>query len=379
MIARFATALQDTERFGHDMIFQRALIREFANVSVAVFLALLAITLTVQLVRLLGRAAGGAIPSDAVIAFLGFFTLYALPLLLSVTLFVAVLMTLVRSYRDSEMVIWLGSGQSLTAWLKPVFAYALPIVALIALLALVVSPWAADKGLQYAAQIEERDDVSRVTPGVFGESKNRERVFFVEAVADDASRVRNVFISSVQQGRQGLMLSRSGRLTTAENGDRFIVLEDGRRYEGEPGTAQYRVTEFDRYALRVQRKVRETPELTARNASTLALIGVFSDAFRGELMWRIAIPVSALLLALMAIPLSFVNPRAPRLVNLIFALLIWISYWNLMVLVRGRIAQDRLDFWIGVWIVHGVMLLLLLAMYVHRANPFLLQRHRSRK
>jgi len=360
------------------MIFQRALIREFANVSVAVFLALLAITLTVQLVRLLGRAAGGAIPSDAVVAFLGFFTLYALPLLLSVTLFVAVLMTLVRCYRDSEMVIWLGAGQSLTAWLKPVLAYALPIVALIAILALLVSPWAADKGVQYAAQIEERDDVSRVTPGVFGESKNRDRVFFVEAVEDDESRVRNVFISSVQQGRQGLMISRGGRLMTADNGDRFIVLEDGRRYEGEPGTAAYRVTEFERYALRVQRKERETPEVKARNASTLVLLTVFSDSFRGELMWRIAMPVSALLLALLAIPLSFVNARAPRLVNLVFALLIWITYWNLMVLVKARIARDRLDFWIGVWIVHGVILLLLLALYVYRTNPFLLRLRRFR-
>jgi lipopolysaccharide export system permease protein len=371
-------ALQGAESLDNKMIFQRALIREFANVSVAVFLALLAITLTVQLVRLLGRAAGGAIPSDAVVAFLGFFTLYALPLLLSVTLFVAVLMTLVRCYRDSEMVIWLGAGQSLTAWLKPVLAYALPIVALIAILALLVSPWAADKGVQYAAQIEERDDVSRVTPGVFGESKNRERVFFVEAVEDDESRVRNVFISSVQQGRQGLMISRSGRLMTADNGDRFIVLENGRRYEGEPGTAAYRITEFERYALRVQRKERETPEVKARNASTLVLLTVFSDAFRGELMWRIAMPVSALLLALLAIPLSFVNARAPRLVNLVFALFIWITYWNLMVLVKARIARDRLDFWIGVWIVHGVILLLLLALYAYRTNPFLLRARRSR-
>ena len=361
------------------MIFQRALIREFANVSVAVFLALLAITLTVQLVRLLGRAAGGAIPSDAVVAFLGFFTLYALPLLLSVTLFVAVLMTLVRCYRDSEMVIWLGAGQSLTAWLRPVLAYALPIVALIAILALLVSPWAADKGVQYAAQLEERDDVSRVTPGVFGESQNRERVFFVEAVEDDENQVRNVFISSVQQGRQGLMISRSGRLMTADNGDRFIVLEDGRRYEGEPGSAGYRVTEFERYALRVQRKARETPEVKARNASTLALLADFSGAFRGELMWRIAMPVSALLLALLAIPLSFVNARAPRLVNLVFALLIWITYWNLMVLVKARIARERLDFWVGVWIVHGVILLLLLALYVYRTNPFLLRARRSRR
>jgi lipopolysaccharide export system permease protein len=360
------------------MIFQRALIREFANVSVGVFLALVAITLTVQLVRLLGQAAGGSIPSDAVVAFLGFFTLYALPLLLSVTLFIAVLMTLVRCYRDSEMVIWLGSGQSLTAWLKPVCAYALPIVALITLLALLVSPWAADKGAQYAAQVEERDDVSRVTPGVFGESRNRERVFFVESVADDASRVGNVFISSVQQGRQGLMLSRSGRLVTADNGDRFIVLEDGRRYEGEPGTAAYRVTEFESYALRILRKARDAPEVTARNASTATLVTVFTHAFRGELMWRIAIPVSALLLALLAIPLSFVNARAPRLVNLVFALLIWITYWNLMILVKARIAQDRLDFWIGLWVVHGAMLVLLLVMFAHRTNPFLMRLRRLR-
>ena len=96
-------------------------------------------------------------------------------------------------------------------------------------------------------------------------------------------------------------------------------------------------------------------------------------------MWRIAMPVSALLLALLAIPLSFVNARAPRLVNLVFALLIWITYWNLMVLVKARIARERLDFWVGVWIVHGVILLLLLALYVYRTNPFLLRARRSRR
>ena len=106
--------------------------------------------LTVQLVRLLGRAAGGKMPSDAVLATLGFITLWALPLLLAVTLFIAIMLALMRSYRDSEMVIWLASGQSLTAWLRPVLAYALPIVALIALLSLVVSPWAAEKGTEYS-------------------------------------------------------------------------------------------------------------------------------------------------------------------------------------------------------------------------------------
>jgi len=97
------------------MIFQRALLKEFASLAGAVFMTLFAIALTTRLIRLLGQAAGGKIPTDAVIAFLGFFALHALPVLLSLTMFISVLLTLTREWRDSEMVIWFGAGLSLTA------------------------------------------------------------------------------------------------------------------------------------------------------------------------------------------------------------------------------------------------------------------------
>src|SRR5215213_7009751 len=125
------------------MIFQRALLREFASLAGAVFMTLFAIALTTQLVRLLGRAAGGQFPSDAVVAFLGFFALGSLPVLLSITMFISVLLTLTRGWRDSEMVIWFSSGLPLTAWLKPVLVFALPQFAVIAALSLFISPWAA--------------------------------------------------------------------------------------------------------------------------------------------------------------------------------------------------------------------------------------------
>src|SRR5438552_3352589 len=125
------------------MIFHRALLREFAGLAGAVFMTLFAISLTTRLIRLLGRAAGGQVPSDAVVAFLGFFALGALPVLLSLTMFIAVLLTLTRGWRDSEMVIWFSSGLSLTAWLKPVMLFALPQVALIGALSMIISPWAA--------------------------------------------------------------------------------------------------------------------------------------------------------------------------------------------------------------------------------------------
>ena len=116
------------------MIFRRSLLREFTATGIATFFVLLAITITTQLIRFLGYAARGNISSDAVLTFLGFASLRYLPHLLSITLFISVLMTLTRSYRDSEMVVWFTSGQGLNSWIRPVLIYAAPVTVVIATL-----------------------------------------------------------------------------------------------------------------------------------------------------------------------------------------------------------------------------------------------------
>jgi lipopolysaccharide export system permease protein len=360
-----AKVSHDTARFSQ-VIFHRALLREFAGLAGAVFMTLFAIALTTRLIRLLGQAAGGKIPSDAVVAFLGFFSLGALPVLLSLTMFISVLLTLTRSWRDSEMVIWFGSGLSLAAWMKPVMLFALPQIAVIAALSLFISPWAAQMAEQYRTKVESRDDVSRVSPGVFGETSNRERVFFVESISGDASAVQNVFVSSVHQKKAGVSMSRTGRTETASNGDRFIVLEDGRRYEGMPGDEQYRVMEFDRYAARIETREGAEPQLTHKSLPTWSLIQDPSHINLGELLWRVGVPVSAAVLALLAIPMSFVNPRAGRSLNLLFALFTYIVYSNLLSVSQAKVAQGRLDFALGLWLVHAGMILLLLTMFAQR-------------
>ena len=348
------------------MIFHRALLREFASLAGAVFMTLFAIALTTRLIRLLGQAAGGKIPSDAVVAFLGFFSLGALPVLLSLTMFISVLLTLTRSWRDSEMVIWFGSGLSLTAWLKPVMLFALPQIAVIAALSLFISPWAAQMGTQYASRLEARDDVSRVNPGVFGETSSKERVFFVESISGDSSVVQNVFVSSVHQQKSGVSMSRTGRTETAPNGDRFIVLEQGRRYEGAPGGEEYRVMEFERYAARIETKEGSSPQLTPKSLPTWALLSDPTPANLGELLFRFGVPLSATVLVLMAIPMSFVNPRAGRSANLLFALFTYIVYSNLLSVSQARVAQGRMEFGVGFWLVHAAMVALLLFMFARR-------------
>ena len=350
------------------MIFLRTLLREFANLAVAVFLSLFLIALTTRLIRLLGQAAGGKIPSDAVVAFLGFSALNLLPVLLSLTLFISVLLALNRAWRDSEMVIWFNSGLSLAAWLRPVLFFAAPLVFVIALLSVFISPWSAQMSEHYRSRIDSRDDISRVEPGAFGESRSKERVFFVESIAGDKASVQNVFVNSIQHRRTGVMMSERGFMEYAPNGDRFLVLLSGRRYEGTPGEADFRLMEFERYSTRIQTKEGDEPEATHKSLSTLALIESPTRNNLGELLWRIGVPLSALILAMLAIPMSFVNPRAGRSVNLLFALLTYMMYSNLMSVSQARVAQGKLAFSTGWWLVHAVMLVLLLALFAQRMS-----------
>src|SRR5262245_35961521 len=100
--------------------------------------------------------------------------------LLSATGFLSVLLTMTRAYRDSEMVVWQTSGLSLIGWFRPVLLFAAPIMVLVALLSVYMTPWAIGKAEQFRHQLENREDTASVTPGIFRESKNAERVFFIE-------------------------------------------------------------------------------------------------------------------------------------------------------------------------------------------------------
>lgn len=351
------------------MIFQRAAIREFTHAGAGVFVALFAVLITTQLIRLLGQAAGGKIASEAVIALLGFGAISYLPVLLSLTLFVAVLMTLSRWYRDSEMVVWLASGIPLTAWIRPVLWFVGVPVIVIAILSLLLAPWATGKSEAYRQRMDQRDDLARVSPGAFNESNSADRVFFVESVAGSEGKVKNVFISSIQQGRLGVMATAQGHAETMPNGDRFLVLDRGRRYEVTAGTAEYRMTEFDRYALRIETKEARGLDESPRSKPVWQLVRDRQPAYLAELLWRLGLPLAALNLALLAIPLSFVNPRAGRANNLVFALLTYMVYSNLLSVSQAWVAQGKLRFEIAVWAVHLGMFLLLLVLFYRRQNP----------
>ena len=358
------------------MIFRNALWRELVATAAATFLVLLGIVITMMFVRLLGQAASGAITSSALVTLLGFSTINYLPILLSLTLFISVLMTLTRSYRDSEMVVWFSSGMSLAQWIRPVLMFAVPLVLIIAVLSLLLSPWAMSNSDEVRRRMDTRDDVSTVSPGVFRESRQAQRVYFVEEVPGNENLVANVFVSSTQHGRQGVMVAARGFQEIAPNGDRFLVLLNGRRYEGEPGDTEYKVYEFGRYAMRIETAESRAPSepATRKAMPTLSLLRDMAPGNVAELSWRVGLPASALILSLLAIPLSFVNPRAGRSMNLVLALLIYMTYSNLLSVSQAYIAQSRIPASVGLVGVHAAMLAVLLVLFYRRLVPFSLFR-----
>ncbi len=347
-------------------LFQRALVREFAVTGLLVFVVLLSIVVLSQLIRLLGDSVSGVLAVDGVLVLMGFASLNYLPVLLSISLFLSVLLVLTRCYRDNEMVVWFCTGIGLTRWIRPVLWYALPVAGTIALLSLVLSPWALTKAEEFKHQLDSRDDVAVATPGAFRESKQADRVYFIENVDVGRNRIGNVFVQSVQNGKTGIVVAKQGLQETVANGDRFLVLLNGTRYEGTPGQRDFKTVEFERYSMRIESAETRQEAPPLQSYSTLRLLREPNSWNLSELEWRLGLPLSALILSLLAIPLAFVNPRAGRSLNLIMAMVIYMIYNNMISLTNAWVGQQKIDPISGLLGIHTLMFALMAMLFYRR-------------
>ena len=342
----------------HKVVFERALRRELSQLAIGIFAVLFAIMLATQLVRLLNDAVGGRIAPEAVAALLGFSALQYLPTLLALTLFSTILVCLSRQYRDSEMVIWFASGNSLFSWTLPILRFALPVVLVIASLTFFFTPWGIGKGIEYREKANSRSNATHISPGVFRETSGSNRVVFVEAMDESNGGVSGVFIREIENGRLMLVTAGQGRKQTMQNGDRFLVLDQGRRYEMVPGASDLRVVEFASYAARIELKEHYQQAPSVRQTPTFELFKATDRWSRAELVWRIGLPLSALMLSLLAIPLSYVNPRGGRSWGVVFALLTFMIYNNIQSVLQSLVQQEKLAAQVGFFAAHVVAFLL---------------------
>jgi lipopolysaccharide export system permease protein len=349
------------------MIFQRALRRDLLNTAGAVFTILFTITITIMLIRILGQAAGGKVASADVVALIGFSALNYLPVILNLTGFISVLLVVTRSYQDSEMVVWFASGLSLSKWIRPVLLFSIPIVIATTVLSLYLTPWSNEQSAKYKERYANRQDIARVSPGRFQESSSANRVFFVEGISGDTNKVKNVFVSTQVKGKTSVVVAKEGTIEFDQNGDKFLVLHQGRRYDGVPTQSDFQLMEFERYGLLVASKSEAVVgDTSARALTTRQLIENRNNFNDAELLWRIALPVMGVLLMLLAIPLGFVNPRGGRSANLLIALFLFVFYSNMMSVAQSAVVQKKMTLMLAWWPVHVAALLIVLTFFLWR-------------
>ena len=340
------------------MLFHSSLRKELARSFGASLVVLVTIVMTMTLIRTLSQATRGAVNPQEVLMVMGYTVLGYLPPILTLCLFIAIVGTISRMYRDSEMVIWFASGRGLAGFLGPLFRFAWPVLVVIAVLALGIWPWANQQTQELKDRYGRRGDLERVTPGQFQESASGSRVFFLDKDTPDNRSGRNIFISTNERGKETVTSARSGRVEIVGD-QQFLLLLNGQRLESSGNGSELKISEFEEYGNRVGGvSLGDVNSSPAKARSTLTLLLEPTRIHLGELAWRIGLALAALNFVVIAVTVSSSNPRAERSGNLVFALFAFIVYYNLLSLGQSWIGSGRTSFTGFLLALHGGVLLL---------------------
>ena len=345
------------------MLFDSTVRRELARGFGATLVVILTIVLTMFLIRTVGQAASGAVAPQDVVLLLGYVALGHLPTMMALSLFVAIVVTLGRMYRDSEMAIWFASGVGLSRFVRPVLRTGWPVLAVIGLLLLIVWPWGNRSSLELRERYQQRSDLSRVTPGVFQTSSDGKRVFFIERESGPGANgeaspgsARNVFILANNERGESVTSAKSGRLETQTDG-RYLVLQRGQRNEVNTTTGERTLSSFESYSvLASERAARSAQARPPRAEATIRLIRNPTARNQAELTWRFGLLLGAGNLLLLGVGLAATNPRRASNWNLLFALLAFLVYYNLINLSQAWVASGRLSMGTALVALHGTAL-----------------------
>ena len=349
------------------MIIHRYISREVLTSLGAVILVLMLIFISNRFVRFLSQAVSGEVHSDIIFDLLSLKILTYFSIMLPLSLFLGILLALGRMYRDSEIVALSASGVGNKHLLRIIVSVGLALAVVEGAFSLYITPWAEEKGYQLQEEAETRSDMTGIRPGQFNEGAGGEKIYFVERMNPLAHTMENIFVEGEQQGSKGIISSADGeQFVNRETGDRFMVLKNGYRYEGEPGQPEFRITEFKEYAFRI--KEREVKSLKRKRDAmpTSALWNSSDKRDIGQLQWRLSLPISIVLLAALAVPLSRTTPRQGKYSKLFVGILLYIVYMNLLGMGQSWIEKGKVPALIGMWWVHLLMLGIIYYMMLER-------------
>ncbi len=345
-------------RGGYGLIIERYIMREILATFAVVTLLLLLIFLSGTFVRILIETVEGDYPAAALFSLFGLKSLVSLSFLLPLSYYLAVLLALGRLYKDSEMSAMTGCGISPNRVLNGVFKMGLALALVVAALSLYIGPEAEERSHRILDEAAADTGIEGIVPGRFtpmGEG----RLLYVESV-DEAGRMHGIFVQAREKGVEQVIRAATGfERIDPRTGDRYLVLSDGHRYQGQAGRRDFEISHFKEYGVLLRERSIEHSKRRRNAIPSLSLLASEHPADRAELHWRLALPVSVLLLGLLAVPLSRSTPRQGRFGKLFAGILLYLIYSNMLTAARSSLAKGDAPEWLGLWWVHALMLGLL--------------------
>ena len=351
------------------MIVFRYLSREVLVTLSAVSAVLLVIIMSGRFIKYLAQAAQGALDPGVLFLIMGFRLPGFLQLILPLGLFLGILLAYGRLYLDSEMTVLTATGMSQQRLLVYSLAPALLVALLVAWLSLGLAPQGVAEQMRILNEQDALTEFDTLVPGRFQAMKDGSRVTYTEELSKDRGELAGVFISEKRFSREGgkergitVLVAQSGRQEIQADGSRYLILENGYRYDGNPGQADYRAIQYDTYGVLLP-KPAVSVEVSEREAMpTRELIGSDNARLQSELQWRLSLPLLVFVITLLAVPLSRVNPRQGRFLKLLPAILLYMTYLGLLIATRGALDKGKIPPELGLWWVHGVFLSIGLAL-----------------
>ncbi len=348
------------------LIIFRYLGRQALQVMAAVTVILLFVSVTSRFLQYLDSVVAGRLTVDILVMLLVSRLPEFLMIIVPLAFFLGILLAYGRMYADNEMTVLAACGYSRGRLLGDTLGYSLVVMALVAMLSLYLAPF----GLQYTQRLQQMQnqltELDLIQAGQFQTFDQGNRTTYAERISSSASgrQLHETFVAMREtEGSGGLriMVAESARPVVDENsGRRFMELENGHYYEGQPGQADYQVTRFDAQGILLPERVDIAPELGESALPTRQLWGTAQRSERIELHWRLSMVVMIPVLAMIAVPLSRVSPRQGHFSRIVPATILYAVYFLLLQVVRERLDASGMALLPGLWWVHGLFLLLAL-------------------
>jgi len=347
------------------VIIIRYLVRETLKSQLAILFILLLIFFCQKLVRILGAAVDGEIPTNLILSLLGLGVPEMAQLILPLSLFLGLLMTLGRLYTESEITVMHACGLSKAVLIKAAMTLALFTGAIAAANVIWINPWSARHQDEVLAEAKANPGLAALAQGQFQQAKDGRSVLFIESVK--GSHFKEVFLAQTRpkgNARPSVVVADSGELSLRADGSQVVTLNSGTRFEGTALLRDFRITDFKDYQAVVGHQS-VTMDQDDTSQMDLPTLWESSDpAARAELHWRLTLVISVFIMALMVVPLSVVNPRQGRVLSMLPAMLLYLVFFLMQSSLRSSASNGNVDSLWGIWGVNLFYLLLAIVLNV---------------